>query len=48
VGRESAIAEDESKIANEEEIKTNKASSDAEELKAKADVALKQALPALE
>jgi hypothetical protein len=48
VGRESAIAEEESKIAFDEEQKTNKASNDAEELKAKADVALKQALPALE
>jgi len=48
VGRESAIAEDESKIANDEEIKTNKASNEAEELKARADIALKEALPALQ
>lgn len=40
VGQESAMAEDEQKIANEEEEKTNAASSAAEKLKSEADVAL--------
>lgn len=48
VGRESLMAEDESKIANEEEDKTNIASNEAEKIKAEADTALKLALPALE
>ena len=48
VGRESAMAEDESKIANDEEEKTNIASNEAEKLKAGCDQALKLALPALQ
>ena len=48
VGRESAIAEEESSLAFDEEMKTNKASQEAEELKARADVALQKAIPALE
>lgn len=48
VGRESSMAEDESKIANEEEDKTNIASNEAEKIKSEADTALKLAQPALE
>lgn len=48
VGQESAVAEQETNIANEEEEKTNIASNEAEKLKSECDTALKQALPALE
>lgn len=47
VGKESAIAEDEQKIANEEEEKTNIASKEAEDLSNNAEKELAKALPAL-
>lgn len=48
VGNESAIAETEQELANEEEKKTNVAAAEADKLKNECDVALKEALPALE
>lgn len=47
VGKESAIAEAEQKIANEEEEKTNVAAQEAGDLAAKAATELEKALPAL-
>lgn len=48
VGAESAIAEEEQEIANQEEAKTNEAANAAEKLKNAAEIALAEALPAME
>lgn len=47
VGRESALAEEESSIANIEEEKTNVAAAEAEKISKEAKEALSEALPAL-